>query len=229
MKKRNSRKLIKAVLLPFAAMVLLTGCSTSSSNPAMVSAELTKMNVIYMGVDNPVFIVSSNHNPGELEVSINNGSIVGADGEYMIRPTEEGKAILTISAEGDSLDTKILRALSLPDPSAGIMIKVDDQTKFIAGGYISLKNLVETDKIHADLSDFLFEVEFNIVSFQLNVIGTSGINIIEDSDSNHVTDRQKELLRRMHPGQRVFIEDIYAIGPDGLERQLNNLTFKIIE
>lgn len=227
MTKEKIRKIVQLALLPFTIMVIMTGCTNESSGPEWVAAELTNMNVIYVGVDNPLIVASSNHKVDLLQVSTDNGTILGADGRYMIRPVKPGKAKLSISAKGEFIGEKKLRVLSLPDPTAGVIVEIDGQAKFIKKGEISIVDLLEIDGIKAEIRGFLWDVDFKIVSFYFNVIGFKGISIIEKSDSNLFTDKQKDLMRRMRPGQVVKIEEINAIGPDGLIRTLNDITLEI--
>ena len=225
--KEIIRKNVQVALLPLAIMVILTGCTNESSNPEWVSVELTKMNVIYLGVDNPVIIASSNHKGDMLEVTIDNGTITGTNDNIMIRPEKAGKATIKISSNGDIIGEKTLRVLSLPNPTAGIKAEVDGQTKFMIKDGISLKTLLETDEVHAELKDFLWDAEFKVVSFNL-VVTNRGITKVEKSASNQFTEGQKDLLKTTGPGQIIILEDVNAIGPDGLIRKLNDITLKIM-
>jgi hypothetical protein len=92
---------------------------------------------------------------------------------------------------------------------------------------MTLSKLTRLKSVDAVAENFLFDVEFTVISFSVNVVGSGGINIIEESKSENFTSKQQEILRRMRSGQRVFIEDIQATGPDGRLRTLNNLTIKI--
>jgi len=54
-----------------------------------------------------------------------------------------------------------------------------------------------------------------------------GIPKIERSESDKFTAKQIKMIRNMRSGQRVYMEDIQAIGPDGAIRYLNVIFLKI--
>ena len=227
--KKNINKSLQVAVLVLATLVIMTGCANESSNPEWVSAELSYMNVVYVGINNPLIIAASNHRGDELEVSIDNGKVAGSDGKYMISPSKAGTAKLTISANGKIIGEKLLRALSLPDPHAGVHVDLDGKTVFVNKAVLTLKELFEIDDIRVELRDFLVDVEFEVVSFNMVVTDIKGITMVIKSDSNQVTEEQKNLIRRLRPSHTVFIEDIYAIGPDGLKRKLNDISLKIVD
>ena len=113
------------------------------------------------------------------------------------------------------------RVENLPDPTA----MVEGLPK--GTGSLTLSALTRLSQVEARADDFLFDVQFTVTSFKVNVVGTGGINVIEESESANFTNAQKNLFRRMRSGQRVTIEDIEAIGPDGVVRQLNSIIIKI--
>jgi hypothetical protein len=47
------------------------------------------------------------------------------------------------------------------------------------------------------------------------------------SSSDKFTSQQKTLFRQLRTGQRVMIEKIKATGPDGVLRNLNNITITV--
>jgi hypothetical protein len=92
---------------------------------------------------------------------------------------------------------------------------------------LSLGQLTRLNEVKAVAEDFLFEVQFEVTGFQVNVMGSGGVNLIEESNSNTFTSAQRQIFQRMRPGQRVVIENIEAIGPDGKKRSLNSINIKI--
>lgn len=55
-----------------------------SQKPQITAMELSKMNVLFIGIDNPLKIAVSGIDNSELDVSIDNGQITGKNGEYSI-------------------------------------------------------------------------------------------------------------------------------------------------
>jgi len=187
----------------------------------------TKMNVFYRGVSNPVSISASGVPESAVSPTISAGNIrkVSA-GNYVVQPgpretTSKVSVYANVEGKQSFMGEMTFRVLNLPDPTA--------QVKGIpkGTGFMTLGDLTRLQKVEAIADAFLFEVDFTVTNFKVNVVASGGINIIEESNSENFTSAQKELFRNMRAGQRVFIEDVEAIGPDGVKRQLNGITIKI--
>jgi gliding motility-associated protein GldM len=187
----------------------------------------TKMNVFYRGVDNPVSISASGVTESAVRPRISSGTIRKvSSGNYVVQPgPREDNSKISVYAEVEGKESFMgemnFRVLNLPSPTAVV------QGLPKGSGFMALSNLTQLQKVEAIAEDFLFDVIFTVTGFKVNVVGAGGINIIEESTSEMFTTAQKDLFRRMRAGQRVFIEDIEAIGPDGVKRSLNSITIKI--
>jgi hypothetical protein len=88
-----------------------------------VSAE--KMNVVYIGVDNPLTIVAEGYKCDQLEVSCESGTIRKTENcEYNIAPVREGAIEIEVKARTSSgvkqIGTKKFRVKLIPSPTARI-------------------------------------------------------------------------------------------------------------
>ncbi|HKK61297.1 MAG TPA: gliding motility protein GldM, partial [Bacteroidales bacterium] len=187
----------------------------------------TKMNVFYRGVDNPVSISASGVTESAVQPRISEGKILKmSPGNYIVQPgPREDQSVIRVFANVDGNESFMgemeFRVKNLPDPIA----TVAGLPK--GSGTMSLGDLTRLNQVEAKADDFLFDVDFTVTGFKVNVVGSGGINIIEESLSETFTVAQKQIFQRMRAGQRVFIEDIEAIGPDGVKRSLNPITIKI--
>jgi gliding motility-associated protein GldM len=187
----------------------------------------TKMNVFYRGVDNPVSISASGVTESAVNVRIPVGVIKKVSpGNYIVQPgpkEDNTKISVYANVEGKEsfMGDAAFRVLNLPDPTAMV------QGLPKGSGNMTLGNLTKLRKVEAIAEGFLFDVDFTVTGFKVNVVGSGGINNIIESTSENFTSAQLELFRTMRPGQRAFIEDVEAIGPDGIKRSLNNITIKI--
>jgi GldM C-terminal domain len=91
---------------------------------------LDRMNVLYMGVGNPISVAVEGVEDIKLKVSIDNGSIVkNTDGYYDVQTAHTGLAILTI--EWDEKKTeKIFRVKPMPDPEPQLSLSRDYYKSF---------------------------------------------------------------------------------------------------
>lgn len=183
-----------------------------------------KMNVFYIGVDNPVSISAPGTPKEKLKVNISSGSIKGSNGSYVVNVASAGKVTVTVSGEGDNGKSTVLgsyefRCKSLPNPVAKFGGK--------AGGPVPKAQLLAQDRIFAVMEDFDFDVKFNINHFKLYVTKPHSDPLIFEAQNNVLTAPMKAALSSAVPGTRIFFDDIYATGPDGRRRPLQLILFNV--
>jgi len=182
----------------------------------------TKMNVLYIAVDNPLSISVSGVPQEKVSVQISQGTIVKKSGsEYEARPTTPGDATVTVFAEIDgqrkNMGSMQFRIKLLPTPIA----KVAGRT----GGSIERNVLASQPGVLADLEDFLFDLRYQVTQFTIGVQTTQGDRMLQ-SNSAGFTEEQRKLLNGLTKGQRVFFSGIKARGPDGV-KDLRDINFTI--
>ncbi len=184
----------------------------------------TKMNVFYAGLANPVSISVPGISATNTKVTITNGTIEpGTAGNYLVRPEKVGvNAVITVSAmiDGKSkeIGTTSFRVKKVPDPVASVANKND--------GVISKKELEAQLGVLAKIPDFDFEMNFTVTSF---VISTSKAGFIVDKQTkgNRFSQEQRDLMKGLNTGSRLYIESIVVKGDDGTTRNLPAISFKI--
>ena len=180
----------------------------------------TKMNVLYIGVDNPIEISMSGVSPDKISASMTNGAISRTGNEWIAKPTASGNAIITASATVDGKPVKgemLYRVKMLPTPIA----KVGGRP----GGLIDKNALVAQSGVNAELEDFLFDLRFVVTQFNVRV-NTSAGERNEQSTSAAFTDKQKALINGLPKNTRISITDIKARGPAGM-KDLLDINFTI--
>ena len=190
-----------------------------------VAISPTKMNVFYVGVDNPVTITASGVPADALIVSIGPiGRIkkVG-NGKYIVNVNRTGKTTVSVSAKtGDNarkLGSMQFRCKTVPDPKP----KLGN----LDPGPVAKSILLAQSFVKADLENFVFDLKFPIVSF--TVSATIGSFTEEyPTKGAMITQQQKKLIRQLKRGQKVYFENIKARAPDGSIRDLGTISFKIV-
>ena len=185
----------------------------------------TKMNVFYEGVDNPVEISAPGIASENLKININNANIKKVGSDWVVEPHKgsSGKnATISVTASIDGktqqLGSKVFRVKRVPDPVA----KVNNQR----GGPIARALLIAQMGIAADMENFEFDLKFKITKFTVSTV-INGYNVDLPSNSTFFTDDQKDMFKRTTRGQKVFISDIEAVGPDGRPRSLSSIALVI--
>lgn len=196
-----------------------TAAEPTKTNVVTVVAP-TKMNVLFLGVDNPVTIASSGCDPSELRPSIDNGVlIVGKKGQYIVRPAKTGAANVTVVYKGKIIQESSFRVKMVPDPVA----KVAGISGF---GVVDKQYLLKWSGVEAVIENFDFDLRFTVKSFKVSAnIGGNTHELV--SKSKKFTQEQYDLIKKVEVGQKIYIEEIKAIGPDGSIRQLGSIALTI--
>lgn len=194
-----------------------------------LTVSATKMNVFYLGVDNPVDISAPGIASEKLTANINFGTLKRSaeNGNWIVKvdkaPQGSNIATITVTAEIDGQTKKMgetkFRLKRVPDPTA----KIANQTE----GKIDRNVLLYSPTIVPQMpKDFDFDLRFEIVSFKM-VLQKGETPFEEDSRSASFTEKMKGMIKDAKRGQRIWFERIIARGPDGEERILNSIAFVI--
>lgn len=224
---KNIRRLSCQVFVAVLAATLNMVNAQTESNP-VIAVEPAAMNVLYIGVGNPVNIAVSGIKSSEIKVTVSQGKIRGSEGDYYVYPLKPGELTFNIYDEDKLLGSKVFRVLALPSPIA-LLLGSDGTPVTKAGtGSLTIQQLLEVKGLRADLSDFVFEVEYKIISFNITVNDESGITTVIKSTSSEITQEMRQHIETIKQGQTVIFEDIKAVGPDGKIRELNPIIVKVV-
>jgi len=189
-----------------------------------LTVSATKMNVFYIGVDNPVSISVPGMATELIRPSISTGTLSRSSegGWNVTMPTSAKKAVISVSAgSGNNLKamgSQEFRVKRVPDPIAKIA-NTD-------GGNISKGAMLAAGAIIPQMpADFEFQLDFIITSFTFVSI-RSGDVFEELTKGNRLNDKMKNFLQTAKRGTKVWLENIYAKGPDG-NRKLATISLTI--
>jgi gliding motility-associated protein GldM len=188
--------------------------------PSGASVFLQKMNVLYIGVDNPLTISGGSVGSEKVTVSFSGGvpvSKVSGD-SYTIKPKNPGMAEITVNANGKPYKFP-MRVKFLPPPTAFIGAK--------KGGNISSAELKAIGAVIAKL-DSDFEAPYKVVSYQVGAVG-GPIQIYAEAinNGNRWSGAAESLISRAGPGSRVFFDKIQVVGPDGRQQEIPGMQFQL--
>lgn len=196
---------------------------------ATVSA--TMMNVLYAGYDNPISISVPGVPSNMISASIKNGNgTLRANGSgFIAKPTKVGEDVViavTAQQEGrrQSMGEYTFRVRQLPDPTPFIEFADENGNiqRYRGGGMpLAKRSLMAADGIVAAIDDGLLNIGFTVLSFETTFFDNMGNAVSELSNGPHFSERQKASFQRLTRGKRFYIQRVKAIGPDGIERQLN--------
>jgi len=181
----------------------------------------TKMNVLYIGVDNPISVSMSGVPMERIKVSMTNGTINKVGNEWIANPTSPGAATITATAEVDG-NTKRgempFRVKVVPNPVPKVGGRI--------GGKIDKATLMAQVAVVAEMENFEFDLKFTVTEFSVTA-NVKGFAQQQNSKSARFTDSQKTLINSLTKNTKVYIEDIKAVGPDKKVRDLPVIAFTI--
>ncbi|MFN8294194.1 MAG: gliding motility protein GldM [Chitinophagales bacterium] len=186
----------------------------------------TKMNVLYIGVDNPMKISVPGVSSNDISASFQgDGALTkNADGTYTARVKAPGKTTINVSAKIDGkvqqMGAEEFRIKRIPDP-------VPTVGGTLRGGPTAAGHLKVQSGLVALLENFDFEARFNVVSFTMGY--QKGPDYFEEKVSGPLFSAKiKGILQGLKAKQIVIFDDIKVVGPDGAQRKIPQLAFKII-
>jgi gliding motility-associated protein GldM len=167
-------------------------------NSANISAD--KMNVVYRGLPNPLTISFAGIGDNNVSASAPGLSPAGGKGKYNLNPGSGTEVTVTATGkmtDGKSVsDKKVFRIKNIPAPEGAI----GGQTGVQKGA----KSRLESSTITAKLSDFLYDLNFEVTQFAMKVPGQASIVV----NGNKIDGRCKAALGRAKAGDQVTISDI---------------------
>ncbi len=201
---------------------------TVAAPASAVSADY--MNVFYAGLPNALTISAAGVAPTNLVVKVNGNSaplIPAGNGKYTIKPTTTGTCqVMVYSREANGQlkpqgAPSTFRIKAIPTP----FVKING--KYALGTYEMKKSeLAALSAITADIPGFDLNAKFKIKSYKVITIPNGTVN--EDKcEGFNFSPGAKASVLKVKTGGRVFLEDIIAVGPNGEQIPLGNVTIKI--
>jgi len=190
-----------------------------------------KMNVFYIGVDNPITVSAAGIAPGDLVVS-------GSGGGISIKPSGAGKYIVRATSETPKgQDAKINVSAKTKDgvkaqgPPAPFRVKRIPDPVATIGGKKGTSEIKRVDVggiggVVARLEGFDFEANFIVTSFEFTAI-VKGQPVSYTGSGPGMTSDMKAALGKVATGSKIFIDNVKAKGPDGSLRNIPGVTLKV--
>ncbi len=186
----------------------------------------TKMNVLYIGVDNPMKISVPGVGANDVTANLQGSGTLkkNPDGTYTANVTGVGKCQVAVSAkiEGkvQAMGSEEFRIKRIPDPQPSLGGK-------LFGGNTQPGSIKAQSGVVALLKDFDFDARFNVISFQM-VFSSKGEIFKAETQGPIFNANMKAFLDRAKPKDIIFIDEIKVVGPDKQPRKLGQIAFTII-
>jgi gliding motility-associated protein GldM len=183
---------------------------------AVISA--TKMNVVYIGLDNPISVSVPGFSAKDILVSVNAGGTLRPDaqsGTYLLKVTGTTKEVEISASVKDSrgqvkkMGIQKYRVRSIPKPMP--MLGSIEQSGPVSAGVLKSASFV-----FANLKDFAFEgIKFTPIEYTVVYQPKKGDGRAFKGTSQAVTGEIKSVLNNVRTGDRITLLQVKAMGPAG--------------
>ena len=214
--KRHLTSKLFAVLITALAGPMLTTGQTVSIAPI-------KMNVFYIGVDNPVSVAASGGTDDNTTVTVKGGEAAVSKvslGIYNVRVAAvTDECWMNVYVRGKWAGSSNFRVRNLPVPSATI-------GGFNSGDKIAADIMRKEQAIEASAKDFPFEVHYEVIGFTFSIDDDKGVPMSSDCEGTLFSAQAREYIDKyLKAGRTVTITNIRAKDPAGKELRLPSLVY----
>ncbi|MCO4293490.1 gliding motility protein GldM [Solitalea sp. MAHUQ-68] len=193
-----------------------TGKYEVAAPSANVSAD--KMNVLYIGVENPVSVSAAGVPNSKVRASlIGAGSLRGSNGNYIADVTTAGQVTINVTADINgkvtNMGSKVYRVKQVPPPTP----------KFagLSSGRVSSSAVKAQPGVFAMLENFDFDMKFTVSGYTMYVMKKRTDPIFESVNGPALSARLRTALSTVSTGDKIMIEDITVKDPKGNTRRLS--------
>jgi len=194
---------------------------------ANASIALDKMNVLYIGVDNPLTIAASGGGDDKIRVEMVGGSgqltRVG-NGKYNCRVNqllkENEKCLINVYVDNKLAGASEFRVQPLPEAQA----YVGGRT---SGDQVSAGEFRNQAGVQAGIKYFPFDIKYTVASYTFTCDTDDDIVSIQVQGAAFTPQVQAAIKQHVKTGRMVTIEDIKVKGPDGRINKAGALVYYI--
>jgi gliding motility-associated protein GldM len=187
------------------------------------SVQLDKMNVFYIGVDNPISVAAAGVSSNDLKVTASAGLTLNSDGKshYIVRAATPGEATITLSGGGLPATNFKYRVKRIPDPLPLLGAKHPNKT--MGNGEFKVQ-----PGVYPVLQNFDFEAKCDIVGFEVTYLPKRQDPITKTNAGSKWSSEVQDFINKAKPGDAYFFDEIKCKCPgDQAARNIGGLAYKI--
>lgn len=185
---------------------------------ATVSAD--KMNVFYIGVDNPVSVTVAGVSSNDVKANCTGCNLKGSGGRYTVTATKPGDATINVSGGGLPNTPFNFRVKRIPDPIARLSKS--------SGGKMGTGEFKAQGGVGAFLDNFDFDAKCTIQGYNLTYVAKRQDPVESVNPGARYNDKSTRLVRNAKPGDIYYFDNVKARCPgDKAGRPINSMVFRI--
>jgi hypothetical protein len=182
-------------------------------------------NVLYLGMNNPLNVFHPEHKPDKYRVSINNGKVIQGQDGYYARVNNLGYATVALEVPDGKggykkVAEEIFKVKEIPTPAVVLYNQV--------GGMMPSKIFKLQKGLEIDAKNLEIDSKFRIVEYTITYINGSGLGMFtEPVKGSYFSGKSRELIDLAQPGDIFVFDNISIKGPDGRNKKIDPIVFKI--
>ena len=185
------------------------------------AVQLDNMNVLFIGVDNPVTI-SGSGSIDQIKASRSGGGGVfsGSGAHRTVRVSQvTDECYITITTPDNKTTRVPFRVRTIPDPTPMIGT--------YKSGNIPASYFKSQAGVRSILENFYYKTNFSVTSFHIMADGSGFEDFTEKNNTGAVWNEAQAILNKCRAGTFIQIDQIRAVGPDGQTRLLTPMIFNL--
>jgi gliding motility-associated protein GldM len=185
-----------------------------------VTVSADKMNVMYIGVDNPISISAAGVPSSEVEVSATGTTLSKRGNGYVAKPTRPGVAEVTVSGGGLKPTKFKFRVKRIPDP----VVKLGNKK----GGEIKKAEFKVQQGLLAVMENFDFDARCRVQGFEVVQVPKNSDVRTAMNEGGRFGSAARSVIDNADRGDLYYFDKIKVRCPgDQVGRSMNPLVFKI--
>lgn len=195
--------------------------SLIAQNAPVVSIAVDKMNVLYIGVDNPITVAVAGFTNDQIQLRSSDVEITPkGNGQYVLQAFEPGKAVIEVKSNGKLLKESVFRVKRIPNPVPMLSRS--------PGGKITSNEFRAQLGVLAMLENFDIDVVCEVQSFKLIKIPHRDEAIEVINTGPKFESHTKQLIEKANKGDTYYFEEIKVKCPgESTARDVGTMVFHI--
>jgi GldM C-terminal domain len=197
-------------------------CAKTALAQTTIAAD--KMNVVYIGVDNPLSIAVADAALADISVTASQGELkMHENSKYIWRVRDlKPSSIFVKNNKTAKIDTINFRVKRIPDPVASVLCNPTRMHSM----YDDFRK--DCFRIYADLRNFEFDAQCDIKTYTVSLVQKPGKTTTIANTGGSFEPAVVELIKSATVGDTIYIENVKCHCPgDTFNRSINDIIYKI--
>lgn len=217
----SAKKNMNAYLLGLIFLLAIGSYAFTNFKTPTVSIAADKMNVLYIGVDNPITVAVSGVLTEKVQLESDELELVDqGDGHYYAKASSPGKATIKVTPDGQAPQLVSFRVKYIADPTARINRS--------SGGNMSAEDFKQAKGLSLSLDNFEYDTKCAVNSYNITRVAKDEDVVEIINRGAAFQERTQRLVAKIKAGDIIYFDRVTCQCPGDKEpRPINSLVFKI--